>query len=183
MAVFLSKETYLYTRMSRTDWQNHRATNQTRVAKDAGLFQRQFETFARVFTYRDKSPQDDFRTVRTVPERWSGGPATYRLVAYLLLGCLRTMCACFNTSATNHSGTNKGMGRMKPAVLSHSLKNFGSSTKHVAIGPESFGIVVHRFVDTVPDIFGLVWPNFRPKSGSKSKISGRILKFCWGSFS
>ncbi len=33
-----------------------------------------------------------------------------------------------------------------------------------------------RFVGTVPDILGLVLPIFRPKSGSKSKISGRILK-------
>ena len=48
--------------------------------------------------------------------------------------------------------------------------------KHAEIGPESFGIVVCRFVGTVPDILGLVWPSFRPKSGSKSKISGRILK-------
>ncbi len=44
------------------------------------------------------------------------------------------------------------------------------------MGPESFGIVVCRFVGTVPDILGLVWPSLRPKSGSKSKISGRILK-------
>ncbi len=32
-----------------------------------------------------------------------------------------------------------------------------------------------RFVGTVPDIWGLVWPNFKPNSGSESKISGRIL--------
>ena len=55
------------------------------------------------------------------------------------------------------------------------FKSFGSSSKHAEIGPESFGIVVCRFVGTVPDILGLVWPSFRPKSGSKSKISGRIL--------
>ena len=30
------------------------------------------------------------------------------------------------------------------------------------IGPESFGIVVCRFVATVPDIVGLVWPSFGP---------------------
>ena len=28
---------------------------------------------------------------------------------------------------------------------------------------------------TVPDVLGLVWPSFRPKSGSKSKITGRIF--------
>ncbi len=33
-----------------------------------------------------------------------------------------------------------------------------------------------RFVATVPDILGLVWPSFCPNSGSKSQISGRILK-------
>ncbi len=33
-----------------------------------------------------------------------------------------------------------------------------------------------RLVGTVPDIVGLVWPSFRPKSDSKSKISGRVLK-------
>ncbi len=63
------------------------------------------------------------------------------------------------------------------------FKSFGSSSKHAEIGPESFGIVVCRFVGTVPDILGLVWPSFRPKSGSKSKISGRILKSFRGPFS
>ena len=29
---------------------------------------------------------------------------------------------------------------------------------------------------TVPGILGLVCPSFRPKSGSKSKIPGRVLK-------
>ncbi len=33
-----------------------------------------------------------------------------------------------------------------------------------------------RFVGTVPGTLGLVWPSFRPKSGPKSKISGRIIK-------
>ncbi len=46
--------------------------------------------------------------------------------------------------------------------------------KHAEIGPESFGVVVCRFVGTVPDILGLVWPSFRPKPGSKLKVSGRI---------
>ncbi len=55
------------------------------------------------------------------------------------------------------------------------FKSFGSSAKHAEIGPESFGIVVHRSVGTEPDILGLVWLSFRPTSGSKSKISGRIL--------
>ncbi len=40
-----------------------------------------------------------------------------------------------------------------------------------------------RFVGTVPDNSGLVFPSFRPKSGSKSKIPGRILKSCRGPFS
>ncbi len=43
-------------------------------------------------------------------------------------------------------------------------------------------IVVCRVVGTVPGILGLVWPSFRPKSGSKSKISGRILKSFRGPF-
>ncbi len=35
---------------------------------------------------------------------------------------------------------------------------------------------------TVPDILGLVWPNFSPNAGSKSQISGRILKSFRGHF-
>ncbi len=35
----------------------------------------------------------------------------------------------------------------------------------------------------MPDILGLVWPSFRPTSGSKSKIPGRILKSFPGPFS
>ncbi len=49
--------------------------------------------------------------------------------------------------------------------------------------PESFGIVVCRFVGTGPDILGLVWPSFRPESGSKSKIPGRILQSSRGPLS
>ncbi len=59
--------------------------------------------------------------------------------------------------------------------VSRSL-SFGSSSKHTEIGSESFGIVVRRSVGAVPGILGLVWPSFRPKSGSRSKISGRILE-------
>ncbi len=44
-------------------------------------------------------------------------------------------------------------------------------------------IVVCRSVGAVPDIMGLVWPSLRPKSSSKSKVSGRILKSYRGSFS
>ncbi len=43
-------------------------------------------------------------------------------------------------------------------------------------GTGSFGIVVCRSVGTLPAIVGLLRPNFKPNSGSKSKISGRILK-------
>ena len=46
----------------------------------------------------------------------------------------------------------------------------------VQVDPESFGIVGCRFVDTLPGILGLVCLRFRPNSGSKSKIPGRILK-------
>ncbi len=42
---------------------------------------------------------------------------------------------------------------------------------------------MRQYVGTVPDILGLVWPSFRSKSGSKSKISGRILKSFRGLFS
>ena len=55
------------------------------------------------------------------------------------------------------------------------FKSFGSSSKHCEIGPESFGIVVFRFVGTPPGILGLVWPSFRPKYASKPTISRRIL--------
>ncbi len=44
-------------------------------------------------------------------------------------------------------------------------------------------MVVRRFVGTVPDILGLVWPRFRPKSDPKSKIPDRILKSVRGPFS
>ncbi len=64
-------------------------------------------------------------------------------------------------------------------AISH-FTNFGSSSKQTEIGPESFGIVVCRFVGTGPDILGLVWPNFRPESGVKSRTYGRILKSCRG---
>ncbi len=43
-------------------------------------------------------------------------------------------------------------------------------------------IVRNRCV-TVPVIWGLVWPRFRPKSGLNSKISGRIRKSVRGPFS
>ncbi len=66
-------------------------------------------------------------------------------------------------------------------AISH-IKNFGSSSKHTEICPESGGIVVCMFVGTVPDIWGLFWPSFRPKSGSKSKISGWILIYFRGPF-
>ncbi len=56
------------------------------------------------------------------------------------------------------------------------LKSFGSSSKDSEIGPESCGILVCRFVGTVPCILGLALRSYRPKSDSKSKISGRILK-------
>ncbi len=57
------------------------------------------------------------------------------------------------------------------------------SSKHAEIGQSSFGIFVCRSVGTVPGILGLVWPSFRPNSGSKSKISDRILKRFRGPFS
>ncbi len=46
-------------------------------------------------------------------------------------------------------------------LLGSQLESFGSLSKHVEIGPESFGIVVRRFVVTVPALLGLVWPSFR----------------------
>ncbi len=39
------------------------------------------------------------------------------------------------------------------------------------------------FVGAVPYMLGLLWPSFRPKSGSKSKISSRILLSFRGPFS
>ncbi len=69
------------------------------------------------------------------------------------------------------------------AELSHSFSSFGYSSKHDEICPESFGIVVCRFVGTVLDIWGLVWPSFKSRPGPQSKISGRILKGFRGPFS
>ncbi len=68
-------------------------------------------------------------------------------------------------------------------IVFGTLGHFGSSSKHAEIGPESFGIVVCRFVGTVPDIWGLAWPSLTPKSCSKSKTSGRILQICRGPLS
>jgi hypothetical protein len=48
------------------------------------------------------------------------------------------------------------------------------------IGPR---FVVCQSVGTVPDVVGVLWPSFNPKSGSKSQISCRTLKSCWGLFS
>jgi hypothetical protein len=63
-----------------------------------------------------------------------------------------------------------------------SLKSFGSSSKRAETGPKAFGIIVRRFVRTVPSTLGLVWPHVRPRSGSKSNIPGRILKSVRGPF-
>ncbi len=60
------------------------------------------------------------------------------------------------------------------AELSHSLQ--ASDCRRHAPKPESFGMVVCWFVGNVPAILGFVWPSFRPKSGSKSKIPGRLLQ-------
>ncbi len=46
----------------------------------------------------------------------------------------------------------------------------------------TFGVVVCRSVGTVPGILGLVWLSFRPKSGSRSKASGRIHESFRGPF-
>ncbi len=56
-----------------------------------------------------------------------------------------------------------------------SYLTFQKFRKHFKICRSSFGLVVCRFVGTVLDILSPVWPSFRPKSGSKLNISGRIL--------
>ncbi len=61
------------------------------------------------------------------------------------------------------------------AELSRSVKSFGPSSEHAEIGPESFGIVVHRSAGTAQGILGLVWLRSKRDSGSESKIHGRIL--------
>ncbi len=66
-------------------------------------------------------------------------------------------------------------------AISH-YKSCGPSSKHAEMSPESFGIFVCRSVGTVPGIWGLVWPSFRPEPGSKSKLSGRIRKRLPGPF-
>ncbi len=48
------------------------------------------------------------------------------------------------------------------------------------IGTESFGIVMCRFVGFEPGVFGLALLHFKPESGSKSKIPGRIRKSVGG---
>jgi hypothetical protein len=69
------------------------------------------------------------------------------------------------------------------AKLSQSLKvsdRRQNMPKSAQNGSESF--CAGLSVITVQDIWGLVKPSFRPKSGSKSKISGRILKSVRGPF-
>ncbi len=51
-------------------------------------------------------------------------------------------------------------GSLESAELSHSLKSFGSSSKHRDIGPESFGIVVCLSVGTAPCFVGLAQVRF-----------------------
>jgi hypothetical protein len=58
------------------------------------------------------------------------------------------------------------------------LNSFGSSSKNTEIVSESFGLVVARLVVTVPNILGVVWPDCRPKSDSKSKIPAGSSKVC-----
>ncbi len=65
---------------------------------------------------------------------------------------------------------------------SRNLKCFGSPSEHAEIGPEPFGIVVRRLVGTVLDIFCLVWRRFKPTSGLKSNIPGRMFKNVRGPF-
>ena len=55
------------------------------------------------------------------------------------------------------------------ADLSHSLK-FVDHSLDTPKSTESYGIVVNRFVDTPPDILGLVCRRFRSKSGSNKLI-------------
>ncbi len=57
----------------------------------------------------------------------------------------------------------------------HSLQ-VSDRHRHAEIEPESLEIVVCRSVGIVPSILGLVWLRVRPKSGSKSKMSGGIFK-------
>ena len=62
------------------------------------------------------------------------------------------------------------------AKLSHSLNNFGSSSKTKTKPVQNRSESLCRSAGTVPDILGLVWLSFRPKSDSKSKISGGSFK-------
>jgi hypothetical protein len=75
-----------------------------------------------------------------------------------------------------------GRRRCLGSAISQKI-SFGSSLTHADIGRESFGIVVCRFVGTVSDILGLVWPRVRLNAGSNSEISGRIPQRCRGPFS
>ncbi len=56
--------------------------------------------------------------------------------------------------------------------------SFGSSSKQAEIGPASFGIVVCRFVGTVPDIWGLLCPKKHVgiplRNGSKGTVWASI---------
>ncbi len=73
--------------------------------------------------------------------------------------------------------------KVDSAELSHSLKSFGSASKHDEMGPEAFGIIVCRSVRAVPCILGLIWRRFGPKPDSKSKIFGQIHQRFPGPFS
>jgi hypothetical protein len=73
-----------------------------------------------------------------------------------------------HTPIPNESGTISACLEGDAKLVNCEIRVFGSPSKHADIGSESFGIEVFRFVGTVPDILGLVWRNFRLKSGSES---------------
>ncbi len=75
--------------------------------------------------------------------------------------------------------------RSATAIISHTpvSHSFGSSPKLADIGPDSFGLVVCRFVGTVLGLMGLALLSFRPKYSPNSKIPCRILASFRGFFS
>ncbi len=74
------------------------------------------------------------------------------------------------------------VSRPYSAEPSHSLK-VSDRRRNTPKSAQNRSESLCRFVGTVPDILRLVWPSFRPKPGSRSKIPGRILKSCRGPLS
>ncbi len=78
-----------------------------------------------------------------------------------------------------------GLGRPFPAEPPNTRLSYLAVSKLRVVvetrrnRPESIGIVMRRFVGTVPDMLGLVWPSFRPHPARNRRFPAGCLKVVW----